>query len=270
MRLRMISVFLWLMLGVACSGLAANESENGLDPTNPISRTDLRYQYQNLPPSGHDDFHSVALRGDQLYRRNETWGWATRIDVPLVVTNQASGDNPDGGTEFGFGDVLIQGIVINRPNEMFAWMAGSQFIFPTASQDQMGAGKYRIVPTAAARWMLPALGGGSWFAPLVRYDVDVAGADNRNRIREFQLAPTLNLVSTDGLFLNLYPSSDIRYNFASERPGDTGKWFIPFDFLVGRKLNPMTVATLEVSFPLVQQYQVYDLKIEGNIYFLFF
>ncbi|MBI3804220.1 MAG: hypothetical protein HY282_10715 [Nitrospirae bacterium] len=270
MRFRMIFVLLGLTLGVAVSGWAESESDNGLDPTNPISRTDLRYQYQNLPPSNHDRFHSLALRGDQLYIMSQEWAWATRLDLPLVITNQASSDNPSGDTKLGFGDVLLQAIVINRPSSTFAWMAGSQFILPTASQDQMGAGKYQIIPSAAARWTLTGQREGSWFAPLVRYAVDVAGEDNRNRIREFQFAPSLNLTLTEGWFLNFYPSSDIRYNFEAQRPGDSGKWFIPFDFLVGRKWSPTTIGTLEVSFPLVQQYQVYDFKIEANIYFLYF
>ncbi len=270
MKFGVMLTLVCLMIGVAApSGGAADESDNGLDPTNPISRHALKYQYQNLPPSTHDNFNNFTLRGDQLYRESETWAWATRFDLPLIVTDQASRDNLNGGAEFGLGDVLIQGIVINRPSTTFAWMAGSQFIFPTASQDQMGAGKYRIVPSAAARWMLPGLREGSWFASVVRYDADVAGADDRNRIREFQFAPTVNLTLAEGWFLNLYPSSDIKYNFADERAGDTGKWFIPFDFLVGRKWSESTFGTLEAAFPLVQQYQVYDLKIEANIYFLF-
>lgn len=270
MRFRIIFVLIGLMLSVAGAGWAANEGDNGLDPTNPISRLDLKYQYQNLPPSSHDNFHNFTLRGDQLYQESETWAWATRFDLPLVITNQASRDNPGGSTEFGFGDILLQAIAINRPSSTFAWMAGSQFILPTASQDQMGAGKYQIIPSAAARWTLTGLREGSWFAPLVRYAVDVAGDDKRNRIREFQFAPSLNLTMTEGWFLNFYPSSDIRYNFEAQRPGDSGKWFIPFDFLVGRKWTPTNVWTFEVSLPVVQQYQVYDFKIEANFYFLFF
>lgn len=270
MKFGVMLTLVCLMIGVAApSGGAADESDNGLDPTNPLTRLSLKYQYQNLPPSEEDTLHNGTLRGDLLFKERGTWGWSTRVELPLIVTDQASRDNPNGGAEFGIGDVLTQAIIINRPSDAFAWMAGSQFIFPTASQDQMGGGKYRIVPSAAARWRLPGLRKGSWFAPLVRYDADVAGADDRNRIRELQLAPILNLTLEEGWFLNLYPSSDIKYNFADERPGDTGKWFVPFDFLVGRNWSESTFGTLEVAFPLVQQYQVYDLKIEANIYFLF-
>jgi hypothetical protein len=270
MRFSWIVASAWLMIGVAAgAGWAADVPDNGQDPTNPLSRLSLKYQYQNLPPSNHDAAHYVTLRGDKLFRRDEAWAWAARIDLPGVVTDQTGRDNRDGDTEFGFGDVLIQGSVINKPNEAFAWAAGSQFIFPTASQDQMGAGKYRIVPTAAARWMLPRMRDGSWFAAVTRFDADVAGADDRNDIRELQFAPTVNLALPEGWFVNLYPSSDIKYNFAEKRPGDTGKWFIPFDVLVGKTWSNSAVASFEVSFPLLQDYQVYDLKIEASFSFLF-
>src|SRR5262245_55955640 len=59
---------------------------------------------------------------------------------------------------------------------------GAQMIFPTASRDNMGAGKYRLVPTLGARYNLPEITPGSWAALLLRYDYDFAGESDRRHI----------------------------------------------------------------------------------------
>jgi hypothetical protein len=151
----------------------------------------------------------------------------------------------------------------------FAWAFGAQAIFPTASEDGMGGGKYRLVPTVGARWNMPQWGAGAWFAGLVRYDFDVAGKDNRRHVSELQLAPIVNLALPQHWFINFYPSSDIRYNFPGKNPGDKGKWFVPFNAMVGKMVNKSTVASLEIGVPIVNDYQVYDFKIEARIGFFF-
>ena len=69
--------------------------------------------------------------------------------------------------------------------------------------------------------------------------------------------------------MNLYPSSDIRYNFAAKRPGDSGRWFLPFNFMVGKLLTRSIVASLEMGIPIVKDYEVYDVKTEARVGFCF-
>jgi hypothetical protein len=66
-----------------------------------------------------------------------------------------------------------------------------------------------------------------------------------------------------------YPSSDIRYNFAAKRPGDTGRWFFPFNVMVGKLVTRSLVASVEIGVPIVDAYQVYDFKLEARIGFFF-
>jgi hypothetical protein len=191
------------------------------------------------------------------------------LDLPLIVTDAMSTDNPNGNCEFGLGDVLVQGLFINTLTQRFAWGFGTQLIFPTATQDQMGFGKYQVLPTAVFRVTTPEITKGSWSALLVRYDVSVFGDDDRRDIKEIQFAPTFNISLPHNWFVTLYPSSDIRYNLGDQRPGDTGRWFVPFDFMVGKMLSPIIIGSVEVSFPIINEYQVYDFKIEGRIGFFF-
>jgi hypothetical protein len=197
------------------------------------------------------------------------WSLATRLDFPLFVTDAASADNPDGGYELGIGDLLLQGLLINATTERLALAAGAQLIFPTASQDQMGGGKWRAVPTVGARYSLPEITRGTFVAMLARYDVSFAGDDGRRDIRELQLGPLVHLQLPDFWFIDLYPSSDIRYNAGDKRTGDEGRWFVPLNFMVGKLLTPKVVTSVEIGVPILDDYPVYDFKIELRAGFFF-
>ena len=125
---------------------------------------------------------------------------ATRLDLPLFLTDAVSPNNPGGASLLGVGDMLLQGLLIYAPTQRFAVVGGTQMIFPTASRDNMGAGKYRLVPTLGARYNLPEITKGSWAAFLLRYDYDVAGESDRRHISELQLAPLVNIALPDGWF----------------------------------------------------------------------
>ena len=261
---------LWLMFSAAHAWSAQEEEiNNGQDPTKPLTRVDLRYQYQNLPPAHDDNAHIFTLRADKPFVLAPQWSLATRIDLPVFLTEAVSRDNPRGVYQFGQGDLLLQGLVINSPTRDFAWALGAQAIFPTAREEQMGAGKYRLVPTFGARYNLPTISKGSWAALLARYDFDVGGDDSRRHISELQFAPLINFALPDQWFLNFYPSSDIRINLTHQRPGDKGSLFLPFDFMVGKLLSKSLVTSLEIGFPIINDYRVYDFKMEARVGFFF-
>jgi hypothetical protein len=241
----------------------------GQDPTKPLTRFDLRYQYQNLPPKDNDNAHIITPRVDKPFVLAPGWSLATRLDLPIFVTEAASPDNPDGGYEVGLGDTLVQGLLINAATDRFAWAVGAQLIAPTASQDQMGGGKWRVVPTLGARYSVPELTKGSFVAMVVRYDVSFAGDDGRRNVDELQLGPLLHVQLPHLWFVDLYPSTDIRYNAGDKRSGDTGRWFVPFNFMVGKMITPKIVTSLEVGVPIIDDYPVYDFKIEFRVGFFF-
>lgn len=187
--------------------------------------------------------------------------------MPLVVTNAPSSDDPDGGFVFGSGNLLTQVGVIYTLNERWAFAAGSQLTFPTASRQATGSGTYTALPGAVLRYMLPELSPGSFFAPEVLYEFDVGGDTGDGHVSELQLQPTLDWELPHGVFLNLFPSADIRVNLGRGR--SRGRWFFPFDVLAGVLVTPQLVTSLEVSVPLVKGYPVYDFKLEATIAYFF-
>jgi hypothetical protein len=99
----------------------------------------------------------------------------------------------------------------------------------------------------------------------LRYDFDVGGDESRGHISELQLAPLVNFALPDNGFLNLYPSSDIRIDLMHKRRGDEGRLFLPFKFMVGKLVTKNLVGSVEIGFPIVNDYRVYDFKMEAGI-----
>ena len=97
----------------------------------------------------------------------------------------------------------------------------------------------------------------------ILYAFDVGDPDSG----ELQLQPTLNVELPHGLFLNLFPSSDIRINLGT--PKGSGRLFFPFDALVGVMVTPSLVTSLEASLPIVKDYPVYDFKLEAKVSYFF-
>jgi hypothetical protein len=249
-----------LALGVA--GHAEEEPNNGEDFTRPPARFDFRYQFQDKGRGVSQ--HTFLLRRDQPFPLGEHWELATRVDVPFVLTDKTSTDNPRGDDRFGTGDILAQAALIDTVTERFAWGGGARILFPTADEDQFGSGKYRLMPLLGARWKLPELSRGSYVQLIARYDFDMGGAGQRSHTSQMQFSPTLNVALPDHWFVTLFPSQDIVVNLLGKT-----KWFIPADFAVGRNLGDRTVASVEVSVPILKEFTLYDFKLEARLSYSF-
>lgn len=236
---------------------------DGQDPTRPRTRLDVRYQYQEAPAGLNGKAnHLLILRADRLAGLGGGWLLATRVDLPLAYNDLPSRDTPRGEYRFGASDLLVQGLFIKPVSRTQAFALGGQVIAPTASEDQMGTGKWQLVPTAAYRWTLDERG--SFVAGLVRYAFDVAGDDNRRHISELQFHPAAHFNFGMSRFITLW-LEPWRYNFRSD------KWFIPADVTVGQIINNAMVMSLQASAPLHYDsgYKLYDWKIEARIGFFF-
>jgi len=62
--------------------------------------------------------------------------------------------------------------------------------------------------------------------------------------------------------MTFYPSNDIRINFGEPISGQTGRLFLPLDVAVGRNVTDTLTISLEASAPMVNDYPVYNFKME--------
>jgi hypothetical protein len=87
------------------------------------------------------------------------------------------------------------------------------------------------------RYSFIDLGPDTYFVPVIRYALSVAGDPTRRNIRQAQISPKLNIGLSERWFITLYPSYDVRINYGPAVPGQTGRLFLPFDVAVGREIS---------------------------------
>jgi len=93
------------------------------------------------------------------------FGWAdelgivTRLTVPVVETVPVALASGGDDREWGFGDIQLGGVLAPRRRSGFVWGIGPNFIFPSASDDALGQGKWQAGPAALAGYV-----GRSWTA----------------------------------------------------------------------------------------------------------
>jgi hypothetical protein len=238
---------------------------SGQDFTRPQNLFQLRDSYRTAPGTTRPvTTDTVTLRADRWFDLAPQWQLVLRADLPFVAKNPINSDDPDGHFLYGLGDADAQAALIRTFDPRWAAGLGIRLIAPTG-QDNVASEKWQLMPIVGVRAMLPEIASGSYFTALARYDVSVAGDPSAKTISNLQLAPTLNFSLPDRWFVTFYPNPDIRVNFGDPVTGQTGRLFLPFDALVGRKLTRNLAASLEVGVPIIKDYPVYDFKTEARL-----
>jgi hypothetical protein len=222
-------------------------------------------EYRTAPGSTREvTTDTLNLRYDHAFDLQPGWIVATRWDLPLLAKNAISAGNPNGDYLYGNGDADAQAALIRNFNARLALGFGMRLIAPTGDE-ALGSGKWQVMPIIGARYGLPEISASSYFEPLFRYDVSVAGDPTRKNISNLQFAPMLNIGLPDRWSLTFFPSTDIRVNYGDPITGQTGRWFIPFDVRVGKKLSDTIALSLEVGVPIIKDYPVYDFKTQARL-----
>jgi hypothetical protein len=248
------------------------EGENdGQDFTRPVNLFQLRETYLAAPGSGSEPgtirtvtTDTTTLRADFAFPLTQQWTLALRNDLPLVAKNPINSNNPDGDYIYGLGDVDTQIALIREIDARIAAGAGLRLIAPTGA-DGLTSGKWQFMPVAGFRYSLPEVSVGSYFEPLARYDVSFAGQQSARNISNLQLAPMFNIALPNKWFVTLYPSTDIRINYGDPITGQTGRLFLPMDFMLGRTLSKDVTISLEIGVPVIKDYPVYDFKATARL-----
>lgn len=221
--------------------------------------------YRTAPgSSGEVTTESFNLRYDHAFDLQSGWILATRTDLPLLARNPVTDSNPNGDYLYGIGDADAQAALIRNVSSNFAFGFGLRLIAPTGD-DALGSGKWQTMPIVGARFGLTEISSSSYFEPLLRYDVSVAGDPTKKNISNLQFAPTLNIGLPDKWSVTFFPSPDIRINYGDPITGQTGRWFVPFDARVSKKLSETIALSLEVGVPIIKDYPVYNFKSEVRL-----
>ena len=134
---------------------------------------------------------------------------------------------------------------------------GSNLILPTASQDQLGDGRWQLGPTLSYSRDLYDVGVGSFTGLTLRNLFSVGEDNGRSDINLLIVTPTFRYNLPDSWHIRLQSESQMSYEQSND-------WFVPASMRVGKNFGPY-YASVEVSAPIVDDYERYDQEIEFRI-----
>jgi len=184
----------------------------------------------------------VALTND--------WNLITRPCVALfnTVPHPRNDQSLDIERTTGVGDTILAEMISPSPDLVGNWMfgLGPTFIFPTASSDHTGQGKWQVGPAAVAgylshKWVLGAF---------VQNWTSFGGSGNRTETNHMNLQPIVAYFLPDGWSIGF--SGNILANWKADRAGDT--WTVPVGLGVGKVIK---LGRMPVKLGLAVQYMVH-------------
>ena len=153
------------------------------------------------------------------------WNLVTRTD--LTVIHQPGTEPGQGGT-FGFGDTVFEAFVSPPSTEALIWGVGPLILFPTASADVLGAGKWGMGPTAAAIYST-----GPWELGLLVNNVwSFAGDRTRPPVKEMSIDQDIQYSWPSGWYLTYGPTITADWTASS-----SDRWTVPVGAGVGKALE---------------------------------
>lgn len=139
--------------------------------TNPINFQDTFIVWNEYSDLGHDLYTNQTVFEYAAPLQQNTM--TVRVRIPMVTSN-ISGD-----TEFGLGDISLRGLKTVELNQkgMYAWVAGLEAWFNTASDVSLGAGKTSLGPLAIFVKFLPKQK--MIIAPSYQQKFSIGGSESR-------------------------------------------------------------------------------------------
>jgi Putative MetA-pathway of phenol degradation len=244
---------------------------NGGDITRPQNQLDVRLQYRtSWQPDTRTQQERMLLRVTSKLKLDAGWRAGLLGEAPFVDKRTTTFDSNNSGNasrsenKFGVGDAAFQTYLAHDLDQNWAFGFGARGVGPSA-QDSLGSGKWQIMPGLGVRYSFADVGPDTYFVPVIRYALSVAGDPTRRNIRQAQISPKLNIGLSERWFITLYPSYDVRINYGPSVPGQTGTLFLPFDAAVGREISEGVQLSLEVSVLIIRDFPVYNFQTELRV-----
>lgn len=239
----------------------SEEPNNGEDVTRPLTRIDQRIEYQRGDNGPQSRAWIATLRMDKSIHFPNKWQIGLRADLPYEWYRCCNKSNCLTSVDC-FGDSLAQIFIIPPSIGRWTWAYGLHVIFPTAGDNlQVGEGKLQLLPSFAFKYDLGFLSPGAYIGLIAREAFSVAGYASAPYVSQTYLQPFFNWNFPHGWFITMSP--EMRYNRT------ISKWFVPFDIMLGKMLNPKLVVSLEYECAIVYDYKQFTQEVEFRVGFFY-
>jgi hypothetical protein len=164
----------------------AEEIDNGLDPT--IIHSRLRIENEFTDRESGASQNKTTFAGTYGFGFNGQNDWRLTLSVPVVAYNTGRTSGPGDAT--GLGDVeLLLGHVFD-PTGRFRWGLGLETRLNTATEPQLGDGRFRLSPIAGFAWLFCPQ---AKFQTFIQYNQSVAKDSGVTNQQELELKPALEV-----------------------------------------------------------------------------
>jgi hypothetical protein len=186
---------------------------------------------------------------------NEDWNLITRTIMPVINQPNLSPSLAPSTTGTGFGDFNPTFFLSPaKPGELI-WGLGPTFTLPTATDRNLGAGKWSMGPAGVVLTMQ-----GHWvFGALLNNQWSVGGWGDK-AVNAMLLQPFVNYNLPDGWYLNSVPI--LTANWKADRGGDV--WTVPFGAGFGKLVRLGQILPLE-GHPIAKLPINFQLGAYGNV-----
>ncbi|MDR3491384.1 MAG: neuromedin U [Gammaproteobacteria bacterium] len=227
----MIRVYLgivFLLCSTAVFALDAN-SELAKKAQNPVENMisipfDNNWNY-NFTPANRTQY-VLNMKPVIPFELTPSWNLILRTIIPVL--HQPELNPPFNGNRSGLGDINPSLFLSpGKPREII-WGLGPTMIFPTATNQQLGQGKYSLGPSLVILSMPK-----QWVLGILTYNVwSVGGQSNRHSVNQFTLQYFINYNFPHGWYITTQPVITANWTATSKN-----RWTVPFGIGVGRVFN---------------------------------
>lgn len=159
------------------------------------------------------------------FQLNDNWNLITRTIVPII--SQPKVMSPTGSTN-GLGDINPTFFFSPRNHGTFMWGVGPSFFLPTATNRDLGSGKWSVGPGVVVvgspgHWIIGSLLNNVW---------SVAGQSDRTHVSQLTFQPFINYNMAKGWYIGGSPI--MTANWVAD---PDNRWTVPVGGGIGRIMS---------------------------------
>lgn len=232
----MAALFCMVAMLVAHTSYAEEElgydqhlAEQLVNPVASLVRVSLELDYDSdIGPADNGRRFTINVRPVIPFSLSQDWNVISRTIMPIVDQEDVP---PDDGSQFGLSD--IEQSLFFSPKQPTAsgiiWGVGPVFLFPTATDDPLGTGKWGLGPTGAVLRQK-----GPWtYGALTNHIWSVGGDGGRSDVNVTLLQPFIDYTTESAWTFTL--QSETTYDWDTHQEAD--KWSVPINVAVSKLLK---------------------------------